>query len=195
VFEALPLDALTDEERKIVVTRGLASARQANGFETGISEDAKNIIATLSDGYPHFIQQFAYCAFDEDRDNHIDAADVNAGAFSEHGALDQLGKRYFSDLYIDQIGSEDYRKVLIAMADSNDEWVTRPTIIQRSGVKERIVDNALRVLKDRRIILLNERARGEYRLPTKAFAVWIRAREAAARAQEASAPSLPLISG
>jgi hypothetical protein len=63
--------------------------------------------------------------------------------------------------------------------------------MKRSGVKERIVDNALRVLKDRRIIIANDRTRGEYRLPTKAFAVWIRAREAAAAAQERqSAPLL-----
>jgi hypothetical protein len=156
IFEVLPIGPLTDDERKQVIVRGLADAASRNGFVTRISEDAKATIANLSDGYPHFIQQFAYCAFDADEDNVIDGTDVNEGAFSEHGALDQLGKRYFTDLYIDQIKSDDYRKVLIAMAESADDWVGRQSIIKASGVREKIVDNALRVLRERRIILLNE---------------------------------------
>jgi hypothetical protein len=184
VFEVMALDRLNDDERVWVVRQGLKSAAETNGFPTQMTPDALDSIANLSEGYPHFIQQFAYSAFDADQDNHIDVTDVTLGAFSEHGALDQLGRRYFSDLYVEQIGSEDYRKVLVAMAESSDSWVSRPRIIQSSGVKERIVDNALRVLKERRIILQNDRVRGEYRLPTKAFAAWIRAREAAAIASE-----------
>jgi hypothetical protein len=193
VFEVLSLDALTDDERNTVVDRGLNDAETKNGFRTKISDDARTSIANLSEGYPHFIQQFAYCAFDADRDDYIDVNDVGEGAFSEHGALDQLGKRYFSDLYIDQIGSDDYRRVLVAMAESLDAWVSRPDIIKLSGVRERIVDNAVRVLKDRRIIIQNDRVRGEYRLPTKAFAAWIRARETALAVQEQKEmPELPL---
>jgi hypothetical protein len=184
VFEVMTLEALTDTERKLVVNLGLNEAAKRNGFRTTISASALDFISSLSEGYPHFIQQFAYCAFDADNDNNIDEEDVAKGAFLEHGALDQLGRRYFSDLYIEQIGSEDYRRVLSTMADSSDSWVSRPNIIRASGVKERIVDNALRVLKDRRIIIQNERVRGEYRLPTKAFAAWIKAREAAILAAE-----------
>lgn len=196
VFEVLSLEPLTSDERLAVIQRGLEDARAKNGFRTQITDEASDNIATLSEGYPHFIQQFAYCAFDADSDNNIDVSDVLAGAFSEHGALDQLGKRYFADLYIDQIGSDDYRKVLVAMAESSDAWVTRPRIIESSGVKERIVDNALRVLKDRRIIIQSDRVRGEYRLPTKAFAAWIRAREAAMAVQEQTEnPLLPGLSG
>lgn len=179
VFEVMALDPLTDGERKSVVRRGLADAMEKNKRKTDITAHALDTIANLSEGYPHFIQQFAYSAFDADTDDHIDTADVTEGAFAEHGALDQLGKRYFSDLYIEQIGSEDYRRVLVVMAESSDSWVARPAIIRSSGVKERTVDNALRVLKEKRIILQNDRVRGEYRLPTKAFAAWIRAREAA----------------
>jgi hypothetical protein len=82
---------------------------------------------------------------------------VLRGTFSEHGALSQLGRKYFADLYIDQIGSEDYRRVLIAMADRMDEWIGRQEIISRSGVKESIVTNALSALRERKIILLNPR--------------------------------------
>jgi len=132
-------------------------------------------IVGLSEGYPHFIQQFAYSAFEEDQDNNISLDDVNRGAFKENGALDQLGKRYFSELYFDRIGSEDYRRVLNSMADKLDGWISRAEIIKMSGVKETQVTNALKALRERQIILPNENKQGEYRLPTKSFAVWIKA--------------------
>ena len=168
----------------------MREASSKSGFTITISNEAKQMIGHLSEGYPHFLQEFAHCSFATDTDNEISIQDVMSGTFSEHGALHQLGKKYFADLYIDQIGSEDYRRVLIAMAESMDNWITRPEIIGRSKVKERIVDNALHALKERKIILANPRVRGEYRLPTRSFAVWIKAREEAKVAQDhGSVPS------
>jgi hypothetical protein len=183
IFSVLSLNPLEQHERIQVIEKGLGDAERVNKFKTEITDEAKELIAALAEGYPHFLQEFAHSAFDRDSDNLIDKADVLEGAFSENGALDQLGRKYFTELYIAQIGSEDYRRVLYAMAESLDEFVSRPEIIARSGVKERIVDNALRALKDRSIIVANDRARGEYRLPTKSFAVWIRARETARSAE------------
>ena len=158
-----------------VVRNELEEAHKKNGVEVTITDDAMQMIVTLSEGYPHFIQQFAYSAFDEDTDNSISLADVSSGAFKENGALDQLGKRYFSELYFDRIGSEDYRRVLNAMAERSDGWISRSEIIKSSGVKETQVTNALKALRERQIILSNDNKQGEYRLPTKSFAVWIKA--------------------
>ncbi|WP_167532093.1 ATP-binding protein [Rhodopseudomonas palustris] len=193
IFNILTLEPLEPPERIAVIEKGLEEAARKNQFETTISEEAKAMIANLSEGYPHFLQEFAHCAFAIDDDNNISVDDVLDGTFKEHGALNQLGKKYFADLYIDQIGSEDYRRVLIAMAESLDGWVSRQAILERSKVKEKIVDNALHALRERKIIFLNPRVRGEYRLPTKSFAVWIRAREeqkaVEARAAIQAAPS------
>jgi len=52
-----------------------------------------------SEGYPHFIQQFAYCAFEADTNWEISEDDVKSGAWGEHGAFQQLGTNYFEDLY------------------------------------------------------------------------------------------------
>jgi DNA-binding transcriptional regulator YhcF (GntR family) len=162
-----------------------------------ITAEARRLIAHLSEGYPHFLQEFAHCSFEHDSDNNIDANDVWSGTLAENGALDQLGKKYFSDLYIDQIGSEDYRKVLTAMAEGLDEWTSRRDITKRSGVKQTTVDNALHALKERKIIVQNPRVRGEYKLPTKSFAVWIRVRAAAKTGETQSVvePTLPLDNG
>ncbi len=178
IFNVLTLMPLEPGERETVIDRGLADAAEKNGFRVEMAAEAKSMIANLSEGYPHFLQEFAHCAFAKDADNNVDIQDVFSGAFGENGGLDQLGKKYFTGLYIDQIGSPDYRKVLMSMAEHGDEWVARPKIIEESGVKTRIVDNALHALKDRKIIVQNPEVRGAYKLPTKAFAVWIKAREA-----------------
>jgi hypothetical protein len=177
------LQPLEVQERKDVINTGLVEAEKKNGYKTEISDEAMEAIAQLSEGYPHFLQEFAYCAFDRDHDNHLDRQDVLNGAFGENGAFHQLGKKYFSELYISQIGSDDYRKVLYSMAESLDDWVSRPEIIKRSSVKPRTVDNALHSLREKNIILRNERVKGQYRLPTKSFAAWIRALESAQASQ------------
>ena len=175
VFTTLHLEPLEEQERVDVVRRGLAEAKEETGIVTEITEEAEVLISNLSEGYPHFIQQFSFCAFDEDQDNVIDMDDVFNGAYRENGALQQLGHKYFHVQYYDQISSDDYRKVLHAMADHLDGYVQRSEILKVSGVKESTLNNALRALKDRSIILANERKAGEYRLPTKSFAVWIKA--------------------
>jgi hypothetical protein len=139
-------------------------------------------IFTLSEGYPHFIQQAAYCAFDCDTDGRIDKNDVLEGIFSESGALAQLGKRYFSQWYFDQIFSDNYREVLgvLARARTGEEkkvWVSKSEIRKESGLPDSQVSNAIKALRDRKIILAKKGTRGVYSLPSLAFAVWIRSIE------------------
>jgi AAA+ ATPase superfamily predicted ATPase len=164
VFESLSLKPLQEHETEQVISRGLEEAKKKNGVETLISDEAIKFLVHISDGYPHFIQQFAFSAFAHDRDDHIDEEDATNGAYKENGALDQLGRKYFQELYFDKIASQDYRKVLDTMADAGDAWVQRKELVERSGA-----------LKGRAIILSNPERQGEYRLPTKSFAVWIKA--------------------
>jgi AAA+ ATPase superfamily predicted ATPase len=175
VFEIYNLAPLSKEAAKEVVNRGLQEARIKNSFETKITESALEKIVHLSEGYPHFIQQFSYCAFDQDSDMNIDDEDVLSGAYKENGALDQLGRKYFQEMYFEKISSPDYRKVLDTMADDLDGWIQRKDIAKRSGLKDTQISNALNALKGRNIILTNPERQGEYRLPTKSFAVWIKA--------------------
>lgn len=192
LFETMLLDPLEISERKRVIESGLAAAKEKNGFETKITEEALHLISVLSEGYPHFVQQFAYCAFAEDNDNTIDASDVTIGAFKENGALMQLGNKFFSEMYHARISSQDYRKVLDAMAPEGDQWIARQKIIATSGVSEANVTNALASLKTKKIILQDETRRGFYRLPTKSFAAWINAiRATTAKKDEANGELFP----
>jgi len=175
IFEVMSLAPLAPEERKDVVRQGLAMAEQKSGDKTVITEEALDMISTLSEGYPHFIQQFSYSAFEEDKEGTIDVHDVLYGAHKKGGALGQLGIKYFNEMYFTSISSDDYRKVLNTMATHGDDWVSRARILDESGLVEHTVTNALKALKDRNVIIQNDAQRGSYKLPTKSFAAWINA--------------------
>jgi len=175
LFHTMLLEPLTLEERKRVVSIGINEANERNGVRTEITLDALELLAELSEGYPNFVQQFAYCAFEQDTDNEISDDDVASGAFNEGGAISQLGDKYFNEMYHARIASEDYRRVLDAMADYGDGWVSRKTIIAESGISETNVTNALQTLKAKGIILPDDTRRGFYKLPTNSFAAWINA--------------------
>lgn len=173
LFQIFTLQPLSADERVAVVRSGLAEAKEKNGFEVTITPQAEATIAGFSEGYPHFIQQYSYCAFDHDTDNNIDDMDVLHGAFKENGALQQLGLKYYEELYFDKIGSDEYRSVLHAMSEHMDGWVTKKELQKKTGLKPTTLTNAITALKGRGIILAQGGTKGVYRLPTRSFAVWI----------------------
>lgn len=191
------LEPLSWDESKNVINRALREAQSKNGVETKIDDEALNLIVHISEGYPHFIQQFGYCAFAHDTDDHITKEDVLQGTFKENGAMDQLARKFFQEMYFDRISSPDYRKVLDLMSNHEDKWVSRKTLIKEGDIKETQVTNALNALKSKNIIFANAEKKGEYRLPTRSFATWIRITAAQRellnrRPDEGSAEELPL---
>ena len=172
------LGTLSTDEIKLAVKIGLNEANNKNTVPTTITPAALEFLAKLSEGYPHFVQQFSYCAFEHDTNNEIGEDDVRAGALGEGGAISQLGDKFFSEMYHARILSQDYRRVLDAMAKHGQEWVTKKQIIRESGVSEANVTNALQALKGKDVIIQDETRRGIYKLPTAAFATWINALQA-----------------
>jgi hypothetical protein len=175
IFTTLLLKPLTLDENIAVIQSGLSFANTINQFPTKINQEALRLIAQLSEGYPHFLQEFAYKAFEADSDWLIDEQDVKSGAYGTNGALNQLGHKYFNDIYFAQIGSDDYRRVLQSMARYSDEWVDRSKIKDGIEIKDTTLNNAIIALKNRAIIIPNVAVKGEFRLPTKSFAAWIKA--------------------
>jgi predicted ATPase len=175
IFTILNLNPLSETENCEVVNNGLSIANKVNATYTNIDKDAMELISVLSEGYPHFLQEFAYMAFENDTDGNITVEDVKKGAFGEKGALNQLGEKYFHDLYFTQIASDEYRKVLQAMSNFSDDWVNRENIKSIISIKETTLNNALQALKTRGIIIPKPSQQGVFRLPTKSFAAWIKA--------------------
>ena len=181
IFTMLHLEPLTEEERRQVIELGLAEANQDSDDPITIANDAMDWIVQHSEGYPQFIQQYAYSAFDtfvatSEGGNEIQLVHVIAGAFAESGAIEQLGAKYFEQQTLKQIGSDEYRKVLHVMAKHGTKHVSKAELREETGLSEkaRSRTRSKRYVTGR-IIKSNPRKKGEYSLPTRSFATWIRA--------------------
>lgn len=176
VFQQFELEPLLPDEAVEVVHNGIKEANARNRQQVRIDDDVAQWIAGRgSQGYPHFIQEYAHAAFDADTDNHITMSDLHNGVYRDNGALAQLGKKYFENMYLVQIGSDDYRKVLQVMSQHMDNFVTKAELRSGTGLKDYTLNNALSALRRRNIIIPQKGKKGEYRLPSKSFAIWIRA--------------------
>ena len=174
IFQILNLETLNRDESRNVIDIGIKDANDKNDFKTAIKEEAKDLIAELSEGYPYFLQQFSYNSFEVDTDKVIDEDDVQKGIYDERkGALKELREKLFNTLFYNKIESEDYRRVLQYMAKKEKQWITRADIVKNSQLKSYTINNALKALKERYIIFDNPSKKGEYRLPSKSFAIWI----------------------
>lgn len=174
IFTELKIKELSVSDRHYVIDRGMEQGNTINTEATTVSSDAKGLLSSLSEGYPHFIQQFAFSAFEHNNDGEISEEDVLDGAFNEGGALDAIGKRYYESNYFDQIKSDEYRQVLGIMAGNMNNWITKKEIAEKFSGSSQTLTNALQALTTRKIILRNQSTKGEYRLQQKGFALWIK---------------------
>lgn len=174
IFQELPLGRLTDAEVGHVIDICLERANRENEEKTTIAEDAKNTLVALSEGFPHFIQQFGFSAFGADTDGTISKQDVKLSAFGKGGALETIGDRYYRHDFYNKIQQDSYRQVLRIMADDLDGWVSRAKIGSKFKGKPSTLNNAIKALRDRHIIWSKEGEKGVYRLQHKGFALWIK---------------------
>lgn len=171
IFEEKMLAPLLDDDCAQILRRGLEKASKDYGSKISITDAAISKIAFRSEGYPHFIQQFAYCAYNNDTDNCINQDDVNAATLE---ALRLIGTRYYDDLYYKKIKKDSYRQVLRIMSKKLNDWVSKKEIREKFKGRETTLNNAITALKKRNIILGKRGSRGKYRLQWIGFALWIR---------------------
>ena len=174
IFEEIELSRLSKDEVSGVVNICLDKASELNRRQITITQEAHDMLERLAEGYPHFIQQFGHSAFDRDNDDIIDITDVEKGAFEKNGALELIGSRYYRNDFYNRIGKDNYRQVLRIMADKLDGWVTKKEIRERFKGNETTLNNAIKALRDRHIIISKEGSKGAYRLHHKGFALWIK---------------------
>ena len=174
LFDEVPLGTLSDTEVSRVVDICLAAANKINVAKTTITDDARAALIDLSEGLPHFIQQFGYSAFAADTNDIIEVPDLTLGAFNKGGALDLIGDRYYRDDFYNKVQSEAYRNVLRIMADHGKEWIMKDTIRASLKGKETTLTNAIKALLDRKIIVAREGVAGVYRLQNRGFSQWIK---------------------
>jgi hypothetical protein len=173
LFDEYLLERLSQVDCESAVRICLGEANKLNVQQTTITPQGLAMLVHLSEGYPHFIQQVGYCAFQSDTDLVIDENDVLNGAGGPSGAIEQIGNRYYRNAFYNKIQKESYRQVLRLMANRQDDWITKDEIRAQFSGSETTLTNALQALRSRNIILDKEGERGVYRLSNKAFAWWI----------------------
>lgn len=174
IFEELQLGTLSDEETGAVLDYGLKDSNEKNIEQTTIDDEGRAALIYFSEGYPHFIQQFAYSAFAADTDGIITHEDVWKSALGIGGALERIGDQYYRGNFYNKIQKESYRQVLRIMAEHSDKWVSKKQIKASFKGKTSTLDNAILALRDRNIIISKEGVRGTYRLQHRGFALWIK---------------------
>ena len=157
-----------------VVGRCIEAANRDNVGQTSVDKPAERMLIEFSEGYPHFIQQFGYSAFEANTDGIISGKDVFDGALGPGGALERIGDRYYRDDFYRKIQKDSYRQVLRIMADNLENWINKKEIREKFKGKDSTLDNAIHALRSRHIILTKEETRGVYRLQHRAFAHWIK---------------------
>lgn len=173
IFEELNLDRLSDEDIKYVIKRVLDHSEKLNGQRIEIEELAEHNLVRLSEGFPHFIHQYGYCAFELSDGKTITDNNIQEGAFGNNGAIEKIGDKYYRDDFYNKIKVDSYRQVLIIMAEKLDDWVTKKHIKTKFKGQSATLDNAINALRTRGIILSKEGTQGTYRLQDKGFAWWI----------------------
>jgi DNA-binding transcriptional ArsR family regulator len=177
IFEPLHLERMADEESKEIVRKGLAEVTAKTGVVVTIEDNALDAVAHFSEGYPQFVQQIASSSYELDSDSNITIDDVIDGMFNKGGAIEALGTKHFQVPYLDLIKSDEYRAVLLAMAQSGtfgEAYVSKGYIRGATKLTEITLSNALHKLKETGMIEAHPAKRGEYKLPSLAFALYVR---------------------
>ncbi|OHA64019.1 MAG: hypothetical protein A2842_01625 [Candidatus Wildermuthbacteria bacterium RIFCSPHIGHO2_01_FULL_48_25] len=174
LFQEFNLGPLLKDETITVIESGLQEAKKISGKETQITDEAKDLIYVFSEGYPHFVQQIGYSVFEVDEDGLIDKGDVNTGVFAERGAIKLIGDRYYAKFFYKDISVESQREILSIMAEKWNDWITKKEIKEKFSNKEKTLDNGVRSLIEKGIIIPREGFKGQYRLQWASFAFWIK---------------------
>jgi len=178
LFTEYSLEPLNEEETGKVIKRGLDEvAGKIQSHNITIDSKAIRAAYVYSEGYPHFVQQIGYSAFDVDTDNKISEEDVKKGFFMENGGLEQIGERYYSRLFYKEISTESQRNILEIMSENWNNWTKREDIKNKFKGKEKDMDNGLKALRSKNIIIPREGTKGQYRLQWGSFAFWISAHD------------------
>jgi biotin operon repressor len=175
LFEEITLKPLSFEDVKYVVRKAIKEINEKNPENViSVTEEGFKNFHELSEGYPHFLQQLGFSTISNLSSNQIDKDIVFDSMFNPGGALELIGKRYYVDLFYNKINSDLYRQILSIMAENWNTWISKEEIRKNFSGSGTNLNNGIKALRDRNIILTRRGVRGQYRLQWLSFAFWIK---------------------
>ncbi len=174
LFEEIELGPLTSKDTLHIFSEGLKSIKEKEGVEIVFDEEAKKLFCGYCEGYPHFIQQISHSIIENLTGTSITESLVSESMNGKGGALDLIGKRYYTDLFYDKIKVDSYRQILTIMAENWNDWTSKTDIREKFTGSGSDLNNGIKALRDRNIILTKRGVQGVYRLQWLSFAFWIK---------------------
>jgi len=175
LFEEINIGPLSIDDTRHVIKQ---AETQINNFYSSknyrFTAGAVDSFHNYSEGYPHFLQQIGFSTIEFCDNNTIREKDVSNAMFARNGALELIGKRYYTDLFYNKINVDSYRKILEIMSENWNEWISKKEIRKSFKGSDITLNNGLKALRDRHIILTKQGVRGKYRLQWMSFAFWIK---------------------
>ncbi len=170
-FEPVELKTMPDNEAEQVINKALQETT------VKITKEGLDLIISLAEGYPHFLQEIGYSAFEVDIDNEIGEEDVRDGVLGTEfypGSIKRLGDQYFYRMFQLDIQSDIYREILSIIAIEDAQFVSRQTILSKFSKKKTVLGSYLKNLVERQILIKDKTRFGFYALPSKMFKIYIR---------------------
>jgi len=165
IFSYVELKRMTTEECLNIVRNCIATSTKS------IRDDAALAIATQSGGFPYFLHQLGYDAFEKDSDGAIDMKDVNNGLAS---SLLQFERMFFGDLYKSVEGKQK-QKIVDQLANCYSAPRTAAELARALNIKN--VHQYLKPLEKDGIV---EKIKSRYRLSSELLSIYVQARISAA---------------
>ena len=170
-FEPIELKAMPKDEAREVIKKAL------NEVDVKIAPEAEKLIIDIAEGYPHFLQEAGYSAYEVDNDGIITPEDVKRGVLGTElypGSISRLGGQYFDKMYHMDIQSDVYREILNIIAWEKDLWVSRKNILAKFSKGKTVLGTYLNNLTKRDILVKDKSRLGYYTLPNQMFRIYIR---------------------
>lgn len=174
LFEEHTLKPLKKEEIEYIINRAIIEIDEKTGLKIKLGENAIDKFYEVSEGYPHFLQQIGFCVIANLNGDEITEDLVEKSMYVQGGALDLIGNRYYIDLFYNKIKVDSYRQILSIMAKEWNQWISKTDIRKDFKGSGNDLNNGIKALRDRNIILTKRGVRGVYRLQWLSFAFWIR---------------------
>lgn len=159
VFSYVELTRMTEEESLVILRKCLSDTGKR------IEDDAARLIAFRSGGFPYFLHQLGYDAFEVDSDGVINTLDVNLGLIK---SLVQFDRMFFGKMY-KSIEGKQKQKIVDELANAFNAPRTAVELERKLRIKN--IHQYLKPLESEGIV---EKLHAGFRLSTDLLAIYVR---------------------